>query len=154
MRLAVEETWAQLTQTAGQDDARARVEEVRASLVGYYQQMHDSLEAQRREQLEFLEKFERQRLEFAEERQKLTDWFTARDEELKLSEERLRTEANAAESNHAQWLAARDQWLLEKAEAEKLIRRLLASLGDTNREQSREDGTVLSLNDIAVATES
>ena len=147
MRLAVEEAWAQLTQVAGQDEARQRVEQVRESLIGYYQQMHDSLEEQRREQFDALSKFERQRAEFAEERQTLTNWLAARDEELKSGEERLRVAAIDASSHHAHWLAARDRWLMEKAEAEKLIRRLLASLGETNRDQSREIEQALSLHE-------
>jgi hypothetical protein len=146
MRLAVEETWAQLTQVAGQDEARQR-EQVRESLIGYYQKIQASLEEQRREQFDALAKFERQRAEFTEERLKLTNWFASRDEELKLGEERIRTAATEASSNHIHWLAARDRWLLEKAEAEKLIRRLLASLGETNRDQSREVDAVFALNE-------
>ena len=147
MRLSVEETWAQLTQVAGQDEARQRVEQVREALIGYYQQMQSSLEDQRREQFDSLAKFERQRADFAEERIKLTNWFTARDEELKAAAERLRTEVSEASSNHNHWLAARDRWQQEKAEAEKLIRRLLASLGETNREQSREVEAIFSVPD-------
>lgn len=149
MRLAVEEAWAQLTQSSTQDEARQRVEQTRESLVGYYQQMHDSLEIQRREQFEAISKFERQRAEFAEERQKLTDWFAARDEELREGEERLKAAGIEASSNQAHWLATRDRWLQEKSEAEKLIRRLLTSLGENNRDQSQEYDAVMKLNDAA-----
>lgn len=134
-----------MTQSTGQDEARQRVEAVRESLVEYYRKMHDSLEEQRREQIEGLSKFERQRAEFADERQKLTDWFASRDEELQTSESRQRAAAIEAAETHAQWLAARDRWLLEKTEAEKLIRRLLSSLGETNRDQSREIDRVFAL---------
>jgi hypothetical protein len=153
MRLAVEEAWAQLTQVAGQDDARQRVEQVRESLVGYYQQMHESFEEQRRDQFEALSKLERQRLEFAEERQKLTSWITARDEELKSGEDRLRVAETQAAASNANWMAARDRWLLEKAEAEKLIRRLLASNGELSRNQSRDTETVFALTPREAAVE-
>lgn len=149
MRLAVEEAWAQLSQGAGQEEARQRVEQTRESLVGYYQQMHESLEHQRREQFEALSKFERQRAEFAEERQKLTDLFAARDEELRQGEERLKSAGLEASNNQANWLAIRDRWLQEKSEAEKLIRRLLTSLGENNRDQSREYEAVMKLNEAA-----
>jgi hypothetical protein len=148
MRLAVEESWAQLTQAAGQDDARRRVEQVRQTLVGYYEQMHASLAEQRREHLEAQAKFDRHRAEFADERLKLTAWLTKRDEELQLGEERLRIAANDAATNHSKWLAARDRWLLEKTEAEQLIRRLLASLGDNNREQSTDGESVIRLSQV------
>ena len=148
MRLAVEEAWAQFSHVAGQDDARQRVEQVRQSLMGYYQQMHESVAEQRREYVDAQSKFERQRAEFADERQKLTTWLTARDEELRLGEERLHIASSDAVDNHTKWLSARDQWLVEKTEAEHLIRRLLSSLGDNNREQSVDPELVLGLDEI------
>ena len=141
MRLAVEEAWAQLTQGVGQDEARKQVEQVRESLLGYYQQMRGSLEGQTREYLAAQATFDQQRFEFAEERQQLTNWFAARDEDLRRGEERLQSAAVEASSHQNQWLSARDRWLLEKGEAERLIRRLLASLGENNRDQSRSTDT-------------
>ena len=144
MRLAVEEAWAQVTRATDQEDARTRVEQARKALMDNYQQLHETLSEQRREQIEAQTKFERQRTEFAEERQKLTHWFAARDEELRLGEERLRISAAESSSQHTNWLAARDRWLIERTEAEQLIRRLLSSLGENNREQSRDVEVLLS----------
>ena len=145
MRLAVEESWAQLTQVSGQDEARERVDNARQALAGYYSQMHESLSEQRREQVDSQTKFERQRAEFADERQKLTSWISKRDDELRVGEERLRIAANDAAANHTKWLNARDRWLLEKTEAEQLIRRLLTSLGEkqprTNKPVDRDRGS-------------
>jgi hypothetical protein len=138
MRLAVEEAWAQITRVTDQDDARQRVEQAHKALIDNYQQMQETLIEQRRELTDALAKFERQRTEFAEERQKLTQWFAARDEELRVGEERLRVSAAESSSQHTNWLAARDRWLIERTEAEQLIRRLLSSLGENNREQSRD----------------
>lgn len=148
MRLAVEESWAQLTQAGSQDEARQRVEQSRQALAGYYAQMHESLAEQRREQVDAQTKFERQRAEFAEERQKLTGWISKRDEDLRMGEERLRIAANDAATNHTKWLSARDRWLLEKTEAEQLIRRLLTSLGENNRQQSSQSIGVAELGDM------
>jgi hypothetical protein len=150
MRLAVEEVWAQLTHVSGQDDARERVEQVRQSLMGYYKQMHESMAEQRREHVDAQSKLERHRAEFADERQKLTTWLTNRDEELRLEEERLRISAAEAAENHTQWLSARDRWLIEKTEAEHLIRRLLASLGDNNRDLSRDPELVLRMDQFSL----
>lgn len=138
MRLAVEESWAQLTDVAGEDEARLRVDQVRHSLAGYHQQMHESLSERRREHVESQSKFERQRAEFNDERQRLTSWLTKRDEDLRLGEERLRIAANEAAANHTKWLAARDRWLMEKSEAEQLIRRLLSSLGENSRDAKQQ----------------
>ncbi len=142
MRLAVEETWVELTQSAGQDEARQRVEQVRHALVGYYRQLHDGLVDQRREHLESQTKFERLRAEFLDERQKLTEWIAARDEELRIGEERLRIASAESSARDASWQAARDRWLHEKAEAEQVIRKLLVELGNQHRDPS---GTAASL---------
>ena len=116
--------------------------------------MHESLSEQRREYVEVQAKFDRQRTEFVEERQKLTAWITKRDEELRVGEERLRISANDSAANHTKWLTARDRWLLEKTEAEQLIRRLLASLGETNREQSSHQEALAQLDEIKIPYES
>lgn len=133
MRLAIEETWVELTQAAGQEIARQRVEQVRNSLVGYYRQLHEGLVEQRREHLDAQTRFERLRAEFHAERQKLMEWITTRDEELRLGEERLRQAQSEAASRDVTWQAARDRWMAEKAEAEQVIRKLLNELGNQHR---------------------
>jgi len=134
MRLAVEETWVDLTQSVGQDEARQRVEQVRHALVGYYSQLHEGLVEQRREHLDAQSKFERLRTEFLDERQKLMEWISTRDNELQVAEERLRIASAESTTRDSTWQAARDRWLLEKAEAEQVIRRLLIELGNQHRD--------------------
>ncbi len=134
MRLAVEEAWVELTQAAGQEAARQRVEQVRNTLVGYYRQLHEGIVEQRREHLESQTKFERLRAEFHDERQKLMEWISTRDQELRVGEERLRLSAADAATRDAAWQAARDRWMREKAEAEQVIRKLLAELGNQHRD--------------------
>ena len=134
MRLAVEEAWVELTQAAGQEAARQRVEQVRNTLVGYYRQLHEGIVEQRREHLESQTKFERLRAEFHDERQKLMEWISTRDQELRIGEERLRLSAADAATRDAAWQAARDRWMREKAEAEQVIRKLLAELGNQHRD--------------------
>ena len=134
MRLAVEETWVDLTQSVGQDESRLRVEQVRHALVGYYSQLHEGLVEQRREHLDAQSKFERLRTEFLDERQKLMDWISTRDNELRVAEERLRIATAESTTRDCSWQAARDRWLLEKTEAEQVIRKLLVELGNQHRD--------------------
>lgn len=134
MRLAVEEAWVELTQAAGQDTARQRVEQVREALVGHYRELHDGIVEQRRDHLESQTKFERLRAEFHDERQKLMEWISTRDQELQIGEERLRLAATDASMRDSAWQAARDRWMEEKAEAEQVIRKLLAELGNQHRD--------------------
>ncbi len=133
MRLAVEETWVDLTQSIGQEESRQRVEQVRHALIGYYRQLHEGLVEQRREHLDAQSKFERLRAEFLDERQKLMDWIAARDSELQIAEERWKIASTEISTRDAAWQAARDRWLMEKAEAEQVIRKLLGDLGDQHR---------------------
>lgn len=133
MRLAVEEAWVELTQAAGQEVARQRVEQVRNTLVGYYRQLHEGLVEQRREHLESQTRFERLRAEFHDERQKLMEWVSTRDQELRVGEERLRLASASAATRDTAWQAARDRWMQEKAEAEQVIRKLLGELGNQHR---------------------
>ena len=141
MRLAVEETWVDLTQSAGQDEARLRVEQVRHALVGYYGQLHEGLVAQRQEHLDAQTKFERLRTEFLDERQKLMDWIASRDNELRVAEERLRIATADSTARDSAWQSARERWLLEKAEAEQVIRKLLVELGNQHRDAPINAGT-------------
>ena len=142
MRLAVEETWVDLTQSAGQEEARQRVEQVRHALVGYYSQLHEGLVEQRREHLDAQSKFERLRTEFLDERQKLTEWISTRDNELQVAEERLRIASVESTTRDSSWQAARDRWLLEKAEAEQVIRKLLVELGNQHRDPPMNTATL------------
>ncbi len=152
MRLAVEEAWVELTQKAGQEVARERVEQVRNTLVGYYRQLHEGIVEQRREHLDAQTKFERLRAEFHDERQKLMEWISTRDQELKIGEERLRLEASDAAMRDSAWQAARDRWMQEKAEAEQVIRKLLAELGNQHRDPLLALNELSSLGMTAFAT--
>ena len=62
----------------------------------------------------------------------------------KLLADHVVNKTNVTEAVSSNWLAARDRWLIERTEAEQLIRRLLSSLGENNREQSRDVEVLLS----------
>jgi len=132
MRMAVEEAWAQLCQTAGADVARKRVEEARRAFAEFCRQLHQTVAAQRSEFLDARKAFDRQRDEFVSERQTLTTWMAERDDSLRLWEQQLRQEGDRLELRDAAWRAARDRWNQEKIGAEIIIRDLLQQLSQMN----------------------
>lgn len=137
LRLAVEETWAQIADALGGDEeARIRVDQSRQALVFYYQELHAAIEAQREELQELQSRFDHQRLTFHDERQTLMQWLTERDESLRAEEIRQRQAAAEMSVREVEWRHQRDLWLAEKLEAESTIRRLLEQLAsDTATEQ-------------------
>lgn len=145
MRMAVEEAWAQLCQTAGADAARKRVEEARRAFADFCRQLHETLAVHRAEFLESRGAFDKQRDEFASERQTVASWMAERDESLRLWEAQLRQEADRLELRDAAWRAARDRWNQEKIGAEIIIRDLLRQLTQSNDAEasavSRQAGT-------------
>ena len=63
------------------------------------------------------------------------DWIATRDKELLVTEERLRLESTELVVRDSAWQMTRDGWLIEKAEAEQVIRRLLMELGSQHRQR-------------------
>jgi chromosome segregation ATPase len=132
MRAAIDEVWTQLAQAAGADAARTRIEENRAAIAEHYRHLREALTQQRSEMDAAQTLFQRQKDEFRGERQTLTDWVAARDEQLRQWDEQVRQAADALETREAAWRAARDRWMHEKIEAEEVIRNLLGQLSDLN----------------------
>jgi len=62
------------------------------------------------------------------------EWISTRDQDLRVGEERLRLAAADAATRDSAWQSARDRWMHEKAEAEQVIRKLLAELGNQHRD--------------------
>ncbi len=136
LRLAVEEAWAQIAQAMGSDEeARLRVEQARQALALYYQELHAGLTAQRRELAERESRQEAEFTAFHAERQSLAEWFSERDAALRLETTRQREAARETATVEAGWQSAREHWLAEKLEAEGVIRRLLAELGERHRNE-------------------
>ncbi len=165
MRLALEEGWAQLTQTEGEEAARERLEKAREALSAHYRQLRESLSVERQELDHSQELFHRHRDEFRQERQNISEWIAERDEQIRIRSEQLRFESEQLAARDASWDQKREIWLQEKAQAEQIIRNLLQQLTDvTGIEGTLDDSTVFSktnLNDqqtnaqpVASATES
>ncbi|QDT95716.1 coiled-coil domain-containing protein [Gimesia aquarii] len=145
MRLALEEGWAQLTQTEGEDAARERLEKAREALATHYRQLRESLSVERQELDHSQELFHRHRDEFRQERQNVSDWIAERDEQIRQRSEQLRFEAEKLAIRDATWDQKREVWLQEKIQAEQIIRDLLQQLTDlTGIEGTLEEGVAFS----------
>jgi hypothetical protein len=70
----------------------------------------------------------KQRDDVRSEQQALAEWISKRDEELRLREANVRQEQAAATSREQAWQNTREGWMLEKLEAEAIIRDLLKRL--------------------------
>ena len=60
-----------------------------------------------------------------------------REEQVRMSERRLRTQADEWEKRESQWRSARTQWLDEKLEAERIIRALLDQVAELELDATR-----------------
>ena len=130
LRLAVEESYAQLTQTAGAEPTQRRIEEARSVLAEYYRHTRDSLWQQRQDLDQAQTKLDRQRDEFQHERQALVEWVGGRETELDLRDQTLRQKEAEQEARDRTWQAAADRWMQEKLQAESVIRDLLRQLAE------------------------
>lgn len=130
IRLAVEETWAQLAQHTDLESARTRVDETRRVLEAHYQEARESLERLQEELREHRDTLARQQDDYRDERRSHSEWARARNEELQALDDRLRRDREDLETREAAWRSLRDQWMQEKAEAEQIIRGLLAQLSE------------------------
>lgn len=133
MRLAVEEACAQLAQAVGPDVARQRIEAAQLDLSQHYRQVRDTLVRHRQELEEFQRTVLRQRDDFRAEQQTLTEWIARRDEELQQRANSFQAEQTTSQMREQAWQRARERWLLEKQEAETLIRDLLRQLEEQQR---------------------
>ena len=139
MRMAVEETCAQLAQSAGADVSQERIEIARRALSEHYSKLHEAVSRQQQETDEALVLFQKQKDEFRVERQTLTEWIAERDERIQLREEEVCRDAASLESREVEWRAAREVWMNEKLEAETVIRGLLQQLTVANDPNAATD---------------
>ncbi len=130
LRLAVEEASAQLTQSAGAEVTKRRIDEARAILAEYYRHTRESLMQQRQELEQAQIRVHQQRDEFRAERQLLVEWVHRQEELLAGRESALRGEREAIDGREAVWRAASERWTNEKLAAETVIRDLLQQLGE------------------------
>ncbi len=130
LRLAVEETAAQLMQTAGSEVVKRRIDEAHAILGEYYRHTRESLMGQRQELEQARMRLQQQRDEFRGERQMLVEWVSQEERQLAAGEDELRREREAIDQREAGWRQTAQRWTNERLEAESVIRDLLRRLGE------------------------
>lgn len=128
LRLAVEEAAAQLTQTAGAEATKRRLDEARDILAEYYRHTREALVQQRQELEQAQIRVHQQRDEFRAERQLLVEWVATQEEQLASGERELRRERETIAQREATWRATAERWTNEKLESETIIRDLLKQL--------------------------
>ncbi len=128
MRLAIEQSWAQLSQTFGEETSRQRIEQARAALNGHFEQVRRTIDEQRVSLDDVQQRLSDQSEEHRIERQEFSDWITGREEQLRQREAALQEEMQSTDSRESQWCSTRERWLQEKIEAESVIRQLLSEL--------------------------
>jgi hypothetical protein len=133
LRLAVEETAAQLMQTAGSEVAQRRIDEAHAVLGEYYRHTRESLMGQRQELEQSLLKMQQQREEFRNERQLLVEWISQQEEQLAQREHALAVEREGTAGRENEWRNHAERLTNDKLQAESVIRDLLGKLSE--REQ-------------------
>ena len=134
LRVAVEETAAQLAESAGAEEAKRRLDEARDILAEYYRHTREALVQQRQELEQTQIRVQEQRDEFRAERQLLVEWVATQEELLAGRERELHREREAVAQREAAWRATTERWTNEKLEAETLIRDLLKQLQDRERQ--------------------
>jgi hypothetical protein len=130
LRLAVEETAAQLMQTGGPEVAKRRMDEAHAVLGEYYRHTRESLIGQRQELEQAQTKIQQQREEFRNERQLLVDWVSQQEEQLAQREQALAGQREAIQLRDHEWRSATELLTNEKLQAESVIRDLLRQLAE------------------------
>ncbi len=127
-QMAVDEAWAQLQQVTGDENATARVEKSRETLSEYFRMLRENLGAQQREFDEQRAQFEQRKSDFRTEQQSFTDWVAQREEHQRRQDEQLEAQLAQLTAQEASWQRARDVWLTERLDAERIIRQLLTEL--------------------------
>jgi hypothetical protein len=129
MRMAIEEVWAQLSETAGIDTAKRRLAETQRRLQDESQQARETLEREKKELALLQSSVQSQRHELAREAEEAAVAAKERREEAERRSRALSENATALRSREEQLHVQREQWIGEKIDVERIIRGLLIQLG-------------------------
>jgi len=125
LRLAVEEAYAQLTRTVGEETTRERVEQARLLLAEHYRNSRDTLAIQRQELEQLQARLASERNDLLFERQALAEWVTAQEQLVARRTAELDHDHAALQNRELAWRQAEDRWHSERQQAETIIRDLL-----------------------------
>lgn len=137
MRLATEETWAQLSGALAPASLTRSISQVRAKLADHYRATIQDIES-RSQQLEAVRHDLAQQLGAIEEqRQELGAWAERRHADIEEQAARLVAREQELDRQQEHYEQMESQWSLERTDYQAEIRRLLASIRDLETEELR-----------------
>jgi len=129
MRMAIEEVWAQLSETAGVETAKRRLAETQRRLQDDSQQARETIERERKELALMQSSVQSLRHELVKETQEAAVAAKERREEFDRRNRTFSENAAALRTREEKSHELREQWIGEKIEVERIIRGLLIQLG-------------------------
>ncbi len=137
MRLATEETWAQLSGALAPASLTRSISQVRAKLADHYRSTLEEL-VERAEQLELVRGDLSQQLQAMErKRAELDAWAGRRHTDIESQAARLVAREQELDRQQRHYEQIESQWHLERADYQAEIRRLLATIRDLEVEEMR-----------------
>jgi len=131
LRLAVEECYAEMTRTVGEEATREKVEKAQTLLAEHYRNSRDTLYIQRQELEQLQARMATERTDLLFERKTLAEWVASEEQRLAEHDRELDQQRAALVEREAAWRLAADRWQQEKLQAETIIRNLLRQLDET-----------------------
>lgn len=137
MRLATEETWAQLSGALAPASLTRSISQVRSKLADHYRNTLDDI-ASRSQQLEAVRRDLAQQLAAIEEqRQELAGWAERRHCDIEEQAARLVAREQELDRQQHHYEQMESQWCIERADYQAEVRRLLATIRDLEVEELR-----------------
>jgi hypothetical protein len=137
MRLATEETWAQLSGALAPASLTRSISQIRAKLADHYRTTLDELAA-RAEQLELVRGDLSKQLQAIEgQRAELAAWAERRHSDIEAQAARLVSREQELDRQQLHYEQMESQWHIERTDYQSEIRRLLAELRDVELEELR-----------------
>lgn len=127
-RLAVDEAWAQICQTIGDESAQKRVDESRSRISNFHREIRESLAREKDQLAVQRQTLAQEKEELFEAQQQLLNLQAAQDDARKRVESELASTAIAQSEIKNLWTKEREAWIKERLSAEKVIRQLLGEL--------------------------
>lgn len=137
MRLATEETWAQLSGALAPASLTRSISQVRAKLADHYRVTLEETAA-RSEQLESVRRDLQQQLDGLEQqRQELGAWAERRHADIEQQAARLVAREQELDRQQHHYEQMESQWCIERTDYQAEVRRLLATIRDLEIEELR-----------------
>jgi uncharacterized protein involved in exopolysaccharide biosynthesis len=137
MRLATEETWAQLSGALAPASLARSISQIRTKLADHYGSTLEEI-AQRREQLESLRSGMAEQFAALESRrQELQAWAERRHTDIEQQASRLVAREQELDRQQQYYEQMESQWQVERTEYQSEVRRLLATIRDLEIKEVR-----------------